>query len=103
MLAEAYYHDGKIEFTRKLHFRHTRFKLRVEVPDDEISDEATAMDHENSLGTTFSSDETYMQKMMRRLDEIRNMPLDESNISELTDKQHQRIAAFGVRRELRGE
>jgi len=36
MLAEALYDNGKIELTGVHRFKHSRFKLRVVVPDEEI-------------------------------------------------------------------
>lgn len=36
MLAEAWYDNGKIELTGNHRFKHTRFKLRVVVPDEEL-------------------------------------------------------------------
>lgn len=47
--------------------------------------------------------ETYMQKMMKRLEVIRTMPLDESKIPELTEKQLDRIKAFELRAQMRTE
>lgn len=36
MLAEAWYDNGKIELTGVHRFKHSRFKLRVVLPDEEI-------------------------------------------------------------------
>lgn len=36
MLTEAWYDNGKIELTGNHRFKHTRFKLRVVVPDEEL-------------------------------------------------------------------
>ena len=40
---------------------------------------------------------TYMQKMIKKLEEIRTMPLDETKIPELTEKQLDRIKSFELR------
>jgi hypothetical protein len=40
MLAEAYYDNGKIEFARNYRFKHSRFKISVKLPDDEMTDES---------------------------------------------------------------
>lgn len=102
MLAEAYYDNGKIEFTRNYRFKHNRFKISVKLPDDEITDESGDVNEPLSEKSQVSL-ETYMQKMMKRLEEIRTMPLDESKIPELTEKQLDRIKAFEVRAQMRTE
>ena len=102
MLAEAYYDNGKIEFTRNYRFKHNRFKISVKLPDEEISDSSIGTNEPLSESLQ-KSDETYMQKMMRRLDEIRTMPLDDSKLPELTEKQLDRIKAFELRAQMRTE
>lgn len=95
MLAEAYYIDGKIEFTQKIHFRHTRFKLRVEVPDEEIIAENQPDISPQILNQA--------QEMLAKLDAIRNSPLVPDNDDDLTEKQRQRLEAFELRAQMRQE
>ncbi len=94
MLAEAYYNDGKLEFTRKLTFRHTRFKVRVELPDEEVTGDVKAIENNLLPDSVITLSGSYMQNMMECFEEIRTMPLNEATIPELTDKQLQRCAAF---------
>lgn len=95
MLAEAYYDNGKIEFTRKLNFRHTRFKLSIEVPDEEIVN-----DNPNNLPQDLL---IQSQALLAKLDAIRNSPLSTVNGDELTEKQLQRMEAFELRAQMRIE
>lgn len=95
MLAEAYYIDGKIEFTQKIHFRRTRFKLRVEVPDEEIIAENQPDISPQILNQA--------QEMLAKLDAIRNSPLVPDNDDDLTEKQRQRLEAFELRAQMRKE
>ena len=96
MLAEAYYHNGKIEFTRNYRFRHNRFKISVEVPDDEIDDE-------NGYNLP-AGVQAQAQEMLTKLDVIRNAPLPpDSGDGKLTEKQRDRMEAFELRAQLRIE
>ena len=45
----------------------------------------------------FRSTEADMQHMLKRLEEIRSMPLEETEIPELTAKQRERIKAYELR------
>ncbi len=96
MLAEAYYHNGKIEFTRNYRFRHNRFKISVEVPDEEI-------DNENGYKLP-AGVQALAQEMLTKLDAIRNAPLPPDNgEGELTEKQRDRMEAFELRAQMRIE
>jgi hypothetical protein len=96
MLAEAYYNNGRIEFTQKLHFKHSRFKLSVEVPDEEIINENPADVPQEVL--------VQAQAMLAKLDAIRNAPLRPDNQDdELTERQRERIEAFELRSQMRIE
>ena len=44
-----------------------------------------------------------MQNMIKQFEEIRTMPLDDSKIPELTEKQLDRIKAFELRAQIRSE
>lgn len=95
MLAEAYYDDGKIELTRKYRFKHNRFKLTVEVPDEEVMNENPYNLPQEVLIKS--------QAMLAKLDAIRNSPLSTSNDEEITEKQLQRMEAFELRAQMRIE
>ena len=95
MLAEAYYDNGKIEFTRSYRFRHNRFKISVEVPDEEIDSD--------TLSSVSPEILTQARVMLSKLDVIRNAPLSADNDEELTEKQRERFAAFELRAQLRRE
>lgn len=100
MLAEAWYDNGKIEFTRNYSFKHNRFKISVKLPDDEILDDAGKNNQPLPEKPQLTA-ETYMQTMMKQLDAIRTMPLDDSKVPELTEKQLDRVAAFHLRAQMR--
>ena len=95
MLAEAYYDNGKIEFTRNYRFKHNRFKLSVEVPDEEVVNENP---YNLSQEVLIQS-----QAMLAKLDAIRNSSLPTGNDEELTEKQLQRMEAFELRAQMRIE
>ena len=95
MLAEAWYDNGKIELTGNHRFKHTRFKLRVVVPDEEIMSETPAHLSQDVLAPA--------KEMLARLDAIRNTPLPVDNDDELTEKQLQRMEAFELRAQMRTE
>lgn len=95
MLAEAYYDNGKIEFTRNYRFKHNRFKLSVEVPDEEVVNENTYNLPQEVL--------IQSQAMLAKLDAIRTSPLPTGNDDELTEKQLQRMEAFELRAQMRIE
>ena len=95
MLAEAYYHNGRIEFTRKLNFKHTYFKLSIVVPDEEVVN-----DNPYNLPQELL---TQSNAMLAKLDAIRNAPLTNGNDDELTEKQLQRMKAFELRAQMRME
>lgn len=95
MLAEAWYDNGKIELTGNHRFKHTRFKLRVVVPDEEIMNESPPQLPEDVLAPA--------KEMLAKLDAIRNAPLPVGNDDELTEKQLQRMEAFELRAQMRTE
>lgn len=95
MLAEAWYDNGKIELTGNHRFKHTRFKLRVVVPDEEIMNETPAHLSQDVLAPA--------KEMLARLDAIRNAPLPVGDDDELTEKQLQRMEAFELRAQMRTE
>jgi hypothetical protein len=96
MLAEAWYDNGKIEFARNYRFRHNMFKVRVEVPDDEVVNEGNSAIPVVTL--------TKAQEMLAKLDAIRNAPLStDGDNDEMTEKQRQRMEAFELRAQMRTE
>ncbi|MBV5341269.1 MAG: hypothetical protein J0665_17220 [Deltaproteobacteria bacterium] len=95
MLAEAYYDNGKIEFTRNYRFKHSRFKLSVQVPDEEVMNENPYNLPQEVLIKS--------QAMLAKLDAIRNSPLPTGNDEEPTEKQLQRMEAFELRAQMRIE
>ena len=95
MLAEAYYDNGKIEFTRNYRFKHNRFKLSVEVPDEEVVNENPYNLPQEVL--------IQSQALLAKLDAIRKSPLPTGNDDELTEKQLQRMEAFELRAQIRIE
>jgi hypothetical protein len=100
MLAEAYYDNGKIEFTRNYRFKHNRFKINVEVPDEEVSKE-----HDNKITPPNISDYSLKQEvvaysslMKEKLDRIRNAPAPpDDELPPLSLKYLERLKAFALR------
>jgi len=100
MLADAYYDNGKIEFTRNYRFRHSRFSIRIEVPDDEVvKDLDITRGQQSASGYRLREEvEALSSSMKEKLDRIRNAPAPpDDELPPLTPKYLERLEAFALR------
>jgi len=99
MQIEAIYDNGKLEFSQPIQLKHSRVRLLVEIPDEEIAT--------NKLGAVPKERPSYVlppearalaEQMEAELEQIRNIPLPpDDELPPLTEKQKSRIAAFALR------
>jgi hypothetical protein len=100
MLADAYYDNGKIEFTRNYRFRHSRFSIRIEVPDDEVlKDLDITMEQHRTSGYSLREEvEALSSSLKEKLDRIRNAPAPpDDEFPPLTPKYLERLEAYALR------
>ena len=102
MQLEAIYNDGRIEFHDRVRFAHQRFKVRIDVPDEEIEAppiaqpavEPAEMDKpwKKNLHPDTSA-------VLERLEGIKQsmLAMRDDQFPELTEEQEERIRAFRIR------
>ncbi len=86
MQMEALYDHGMLKFEKQPSFAHSRFRILVELPDEEV----------------LSKDQGVQRgydRWLSRLDEIKQsvLLLSENELPELTEKQKRNCAAFELR------
>jgi hypothetical protein len=93
MQLEAIYHDGKLEFCRPVRFVHSRFVVRVDVPENELI-EPTIRGGEEPLGA-------YASGWLLRLKAIRAavMATPGVELQPVSDEQVERLRAIEMRQE----
>jgi len=70
MQGKALYEDGAINFAQPLRFKHRKFEVVVNIPEEELEAEGeNAMASTSSLSTTAVRDDTYIP-IGKRLDDI---------------------------------
>jgi hypothetical protein len=91
MQLEAIYDHGQLKFVQPVTLKHEYLKLIVNVPDEEIIS--------GNKPYSLSPEVIERARVMReRLDAIRNAPLpSDEELSELSGRQRERIAAFELR------
>ncbi|QVL50229.1 MAG: hypothetical protein KFB96_07210 [Thiocapsa sp.] len=89
MQVEAIYNHGKLEFITPVKLRHDTLRVVVEVPDDEIEPRESPYDLPQEVVARACA-------MREKLDAIRNAPLPDDEVPDLTDKQQQRLDAFAL-------
>jgi len=92
MRLEAIYDNGTLEMPTRLRFHHNRFKVLVEVPDEEIMSEKPS-----SLDDLLSQNpnDPWLQRMKAIEMQVLSTPDDQ--LPDLTAKQLDRIEAFALR------
>ncbi|RLC28920.1 MAG: hypothetical protein DRH37_08595 [Deltaproteobacteria bacterium] len=98
MQVEAIYNDGKLEFSQSIGLVRKRFKVKVEIPDEEII-VGNTQTIESALDHLLASrpDDQWLKRMKEIETRILSIPEDE--LPELTPKQLQYIDAFATRKE----
>lgn len=91
MQVEAIYDQGRLEFAQPLKLKHQRFRLIVDIADDEIVDPSNPYELDSEILAAAAQTRS-------RLDAIRMAPLrPDDELPELTPKQLERIEAFALR------
>jgi len=93
MYVKAVIEEGEVKLLESVKLKHNKVNIKLIIPDNEVvqySDE-------------YADFSPQIQQMMHDLDEIRNRPIDDSEISDLTEKQQQRMDAFSHRKEFESE
>ena len=102
MQIEAIYNQGILEFLTPIKFQHQKFKVIIEIRDDEIIDPSTLQKTE-AVNYQLPDEARELAKAMElELDQIRNAPytaLKETHT--LSQKQQERMRAFSLRNDVR--
>lgn len=99
MQIEAIYKNGKLEFSQPIQLKHSRVRLLVEIPDEEIATTKPAAVRTPIASYVLPPEaQALADQMEAELDRIRNalLPPDDE-LPALTEKQKGRIAAFALR------
>ena len=97
MQVEAIYNQGRIEFVQPLRLKHERFRLLVNVPDDELEAESAPL----QLTAQASAQ---AQAMLDKYSAILNAPVpNEDELPELSAEYQERLEAIDLRAQLRQE
>jgi hypothetical protein len=100
MKLEAIYDQGKLEFISPVRLKSERFRVKVEVPDEEIEGASAPESDSSGLPEGLGRQ---AREMLDRFAAIRNAPLPpDIDLPELTSKQEERIEAFALREEIKG-
>jgi len=99
MQIEAIYENGKLEFSQPIQLKHSRVRLVVEIPDEEIATSKTdAVRKEMASYVLPPEAQALAEQMEVELDRIRNASLPpDDELPALSEKQKSRIAAFALR------
>jgi hypothetical protein len=90
MEVEAIYENGRLEFVQPLRLKHSRVRMTVILPDDEV-DTGAPYDMPPQVVAHASA-------AREALDAILNAPVSaEDAFAELTEKEQDRMAAFALR------
>jgi len=91
MQLDAIYDDGRLEFSSPVRFAHRRFRVRVDVPAEELI--GTAPTTEERVLTAHAS------QWLRRLDAIRREVIEvpEGALPAPSDEQLERVRAIELR------
>ena len=99
MQFEAIYDNGKLEFSQPIQLKHSRVRLIVEIPDEEIATNLPGKVTEEKPSYVLPPEaQALAEQMEAELDRIRNAPLlPDDELPPLTEEQKGRISAFALR------
>ncbi len=99
MQIEAIYENGKLEFSQPIQLKHSRVRLVVDIPDEEIAVNAPGAAAKEQPSYVLPPEaQALADQMEAELNQIRNAPLPQNDeLPSLTEKQKSRIAAFALR------
>ena len=105
MQIEALYQQGRVEFLKPIQLKRDRFKMIVELPDDEVMEPPPGIDAVPSGATLAPSaldrllgeypDDPWLRRMKAIEAEVLAMP--EEHLPALTPKQQAYLEAFALR------
>ena len=97
MQVEAIYNQGRIEFVQPLRLKHERFRLLVNVPDEEVVPESASF----QLTAQASAQ---AQAMLDKFAAILNAPVPTDDaLPELGSEYEDRLKAIDLRAQIRQE
>lgn len=97
MQIEAIYDQGRLEFQTSVKLKHQRFRVRVEIPDQEIAEPAPQAPPVYDLAEFPAEVRERVARMAAIADEARHQPLPRLDGEESEDER-QRWAAAELRR-----
>lgn len=91
MQIDAIYDNGRLKFARPVRFARNRFRVRVEIPEQEIIEP-----NERAVEAELS---VFGDEWLTRLEAIKQevLRIAEEDLPELTEKQQERMRAFALR------
>ena len=94
MQVTAIYDGGTLHFSQSLHFKHQKFEVLVNIPEDEV---VTDMPNQSALDALLAQtpDDAWLQRM--KAIETRVLAIPDDVLPDLTAKQLERIEAFEMR------
>lgn len=97
MQVDAIYNNGRLEFSKSIRFKRTRFKVKVELPEQEII-------HDTSQFGLFGIEEPLSKDALAWLEELKKiqqtvMNIPEDQLPEITTEQLERLEAIEMREE----
>ncbi|MFB1490719.1 MULTISPECIES: hypothetical protein [unclassified Thiocapsa] len=102
MQVEAIYNQGRLEFQTSLKLKHQRFRVRVEIPDQEIADTLTPIPPTYDLADFPPEVREKVAKMAAIAEDARQPPEPQTHVEE-SEEERQRWAAADLRNASRLE
>lgn len=97
MQVEAIYNRGHIEFVQPLRLKHERFRLLVNVPDDEVEPESAPFQLTEQASAQ-------AQAMLDKYAAILNTPVpNDDGLPEMSAAYEERLEAIDLRAQVRQE
>lgn len=102
MHVEAIYDHGRLELQTSLKLKHQRFRVRVEIPDQEVADPVTQTPRTYDLAGFSAEVRDRVAQLAAIAEEARQQPLSQAEVDESEEERH-RWAAFELRNASRRE
>ena len=107
MYIKAVIEHGEIKLLEPVKLKHDKVNIKLIIPDNEVVKTSEIVNDKKdklmSVSNKYADFSPQIQQMMHDLDEIRNRPIDDSEIPDLTEEQQQRMDAFSYRNEFESE
>jgi len=99
---EAIYDQGRLEFQTALNLKHQRFRVCVEIPDQEIADFLKSAPHAYDLEDFSPEVRERVARMTAIAEGARHQPVSQSQVEE-SEEERQRWAAVELHNATRRE